>query len=263
MSGAAGRIERTDAIVLKVRPHENTSRIVTWLSRHQGRMVTLIKGACRPKSAFLGQFDLGYTCELLYYARDRAGLYIARECAPIERRDELRGDWRSALCASYCCDLADRVAENAPPGGALFGVLREALDRLSDGADRVAVLLAFEVRLLALAGLAPDLSGCPECQPDSEQCGVRFAIADGRLVCLRCADGDRRASAITLPAGALSPLRAAAAVDVGGAALLGGCDAAERITLRRFLGLFMRYHLELPLAGRGVAWDSAGSMRSS
>ncbi len=258
MSAAAARVEKTDAIVLKVRAHSNTSRIVSWLSPSQGRMVTLIKGACRPKSAFLGQFDLGYTCELLYYARDRAGMTIARECAPVTRRDPLRSDWRSALGASYCCDLVDLVAENAPSAGALYDPLADVLDGLALGTDRAAALLAFEVRLLTVTGLAPDLAGCPECRNDAVR-EVRFAVAAGRLVCLRCEGRESRSSAVCLPLPALEALRAAAARDTGGAALLGGCAAPERTALRRFLGLFMRYHLELPLVGRGVAWSAIGA----
>ncbi len=83
-------IARARAIVLRVFPYSNTSRVVSWLTADHGRVATLIKGSQRPKSLFLGQYDLFYTCELLFYRHERDGLHIARECTPLTRRDRLR-----------------------------------------------------------------------------------------------------------------------------------------------------------------------------
>jgi len=72
-------ILKSPAIVLRFNPFANTSRVVVWLTRDHGKLATLVKGAQRPKSPFLGQFDLFYTCELLFYARaDRQRAHIAR-----------------------------------------------------------------------------------------------------------------------------------------------------------------------------------------
>ena len=69
--GEQGVILKDTAIVLRVAPVSNTSRMVQWFTPAYGKITTLIKGAQRPKSAFLGQFDLFYSCELLFYARER------------------------------------------------------------------------------------------------------------------------------------------------------------------------------------------------
>ena len=75
----AGEIIKTQGIVLTVHPWSRTSHIVTWLTPDHGPVTTLVKGAVRPKSAFLGQYDLFYTCDLLYYARATADLHALRE----------------------------------------------------------------------------------------------------------------------------------------------------------------------------------------
>jgi recombinational DNA repair protein (RecF pathway) len=202
---------------------------------------------------FLGQYDLFYTCELLYYARDRDGLHIARECTPLERRDALRGDWRAAMCASYLCDVVDHVAESSSHGGALYGLLGGALDALACDGAGMPLLLWFEARLLSVLGLSPDLVGCPRCLESDDE-GLRFAVADGRVVCPHCGLGDRDSASLSVSRAGMLAIRMAARAEPPAPGLFAPFGVAALVGLRRFLGLFMRYHLDLPLESRGIAW---------
>ena len=98
-------IVKTEAIVLSSRPFSRTSRMVAWLSRDYGRIVTPVKGACRPKSLFLGQIDIGYRSELLFYERESGGVHNIRETSPVDFRSGLRGNWRASVAAGYICSL--------------------------------------------------------------------------------------------------------------------------------------------------------------
>ena len=97
----AGETHKTTALVLDIRPWSRTSHIVTWLTPERGPIATLVKGAVRPKSAFLGQYDLFYTCELVYYVRAKGELHAIREASPIAAREHLRGRFRATALASY------------------------------------------------------------------------------------------------------------------------------------------------------------------
>ncbi|MFC1453447.1 DNA repair protein RecO, partial [Verrucomicrobiota bacterium] len=156
-------IERTEALVLRVTPFSDTSQIVSWLTEHGCRLVTLVKGALRPKSAFLGQYDLYYTCELLYYAKERDGIHIAKECAPLDARPRLRTDWRASAAASYLCGLIHRVT---PPGGQhpeLYPLAGRSLDFLCSEGAGPALIHWFELQLLGSLGLSPRLGQCSAC----------------------------------------------------------------------------------------------------
>ena len=87
----------TPAIALRVSPFSRTSRMVTWLTPAYGRLVTSIKGACRPKSAFLGQFDLASRCELLFYRRERDGVVLD----PPPQARQLEGDEPGSTEVTY------------------------------------------------------------------------------------------------------------------------------------------------------------------
>ena len=160
----AGETIKTEAICLDIRPWSRTSHVVSWLTP-MGKVSTVVKGAVRAKSQFLGQYDLNYTCDIVYYARAKAELHALRESVPVEMREELREDYRKLSLAGYMRRL---VAELAPMGEECrewYGELGRRLDfcaSLTSGKDSASPLLesmlGFELEVLRLAGVAPDFS---------------------------------------------------------------------------------------------------------
>ena len=227
----AGEIVSTRGIVLAIHPWSRTSHVVTWLTPDRGVVPTLVKGAVRPKSAFLGQYDLFYLCDLLYYARPSGALHAIREVSPVNLRERLRGRWRATALAGYAADLARRLA---PPGGesaAWFDFLDRFLDGLAllppadDGRKTLLrPLIDLEMSVLRLAGLAPDFAGM-----DARADWTPFAVDLGR-----CGTGAR-----TLR---LSP-RTVAALRRPSASPQDEDAQADAV---RFLGVFLSYHLETP-----------------
>ena len=148
----AGETSKAEAICLDIRPWSQTSHVVTWLTRG-GRVSTLVKGAVRPQSAFLGQYDLNYTCEIVFYSRSRADLHALRECSPLEIREGMRGDYRAIAVAGYFRSLVHDFAPTGPDCGAWYDALSAALDGMSadpGGAATVGGVVRFELAVLGL-----------------------------------------------------------------------------------------------------------------
>ncbi len=104
--------------------------MVTWLTPEQGKVTTMIKGSQRPKSRFLGQYDLFYTCELIYHAHKERSVQIARECCPLNMRLRFRQDWKAMATASYFCDIITRISPPDAHHPGLFELLETHLDEL-------------------------------------------------------------------------------------------------------------------------------------
>ncbi|MGN0847188.1 MAG: DNA repair protein RecO [Kiritimatiellia bacterium] len=217
----AGEIVKTRGIVLAIHPWSRTSHVVAWLTPDHGVVTTLVKGAVRPKSAFLGQYDLFYTCDLLYYARASGELHALREVTPLNLREHLRGRWRETSLADYAADLVRALAPPGGESGAWFDFLDGFLDRL---VGSPAGLVLLEMEILRLAGVTPDFSAMA---PHAEW--TPFAVDLGR-----CGEGAR-----TLR---LSP-RTVAALRRPDAATTPP-DALSYAV--RFLGVFLAFHLEQP-----------------
>lgn len=154
----AGETIKTQALCLSVHPWSKTSHIVSWLTP-VGKVTTIVKGAQRPKSAFLGQYDLNYTCEILYYARAKGDMHALRECAPVEMREYLRGDVRSLVLSSYFRSLCENLSPQGPDCEQWLDCLSLSLDNLaSSDAHPIAKLLDFELDILKLMGLWSGIS---------------------------------------------------------------------------------------------------------
>ena len=157
----AGETTKTEAICLDIRPWSRTSHVVRWMTP-DGPVTTVVKGAVRPTSAFLGQYDLNYTCEIVYYSRAKGELHALRECSPISTRENLRSNYRALVLAEH---MRTQVAALAPHGGeseSWLAALADALDSLCAAAEDsprrlVAELLGFELEILSLSGLSPEI----------------------------------------------------------------------------------------------------------
>jgi hypothetical protein len=152
----AGETEKDRAVCISVRPWSRTSHVVTWLTP-RGKVATSVKGAVRPKSAFLGQYDLNYTCEIVWYSRSRGDLHALRECSPVEIREGLRGDWRSLLAAEHFRAVASDLAPAGPEAAAWLRLLESSLDGLCVRGGRLGKVVAFEAEALRLAGLSLEI----------------------------------------------------------------------------------------------------------
>lgn len=194
---------KDEAIALRIHPFGNTSRIVVWLSRTHGKLATLVKGSQRERSGFLGQYDLFYTCELLFYAREQRNLHILKECYPLETRTAFRTDWRACAAASYAAGALDRAMPFGPAPAGLHDLLEDTLDRLAVRTPGPAFLPRFELHLLQELGLAPHWDACAKCRKDLRGAGGRLDVAHGALRCETCAQGEGAA----VSAAALAAIR--------------------------------------------------------
>ena len=241
-------ILKDDAIVLRIYPFGNTSRSVVWLTRQHGKIVTLAKGSQRPGSALLGQFDLFYTCEVLFYAREQRQVHILKEALPLHTRDGLRRDWRACAVASYSAHLFNRALPLGPAPTSAFQLLASTLDHVAAHSPGPAFLLRLEALFLQELGLAPDWTTCAKCRrPLADEPSAFFEAAQGALHCPLCANGHGRPIA---PA-SIAALQAVSAQTPLPAAL----PRRVFLELQALLGDLLIHHADLALDSRKLAFE--------
>lgn len=250
-------IDKTEALVLRVTPFSRTSHIVTWLTPEHGKIATIVKGACRPKSRFLGQYDLFYTCELLFYTRGRNTLHIIRECSPLRTRAAFRENWLACCCASYVCDLVSRVSPEGHPHPELYYLANSSLNFLAAGTAGLQFLFWFELRLMKTLGLAPQLSKCPACHSDLVSQGSAksfFSYVRGGILCTNCAKLTDNVATHISP-DTLAMMRSWQNAHSPSTVQHTRCVRKQLLEIRKLLGIFISYHLDVMPTSRNIAMD--------
>ncbi len=238
-------ISKTHGITLRIDPFSKTSHVVSWLTPDKGRITTLVKGAMRPRSPFLGQYDLFYTCELIYYPGLRSSLGILKECTPLNWRTGLRENWKSCLAASYLTDLVNRLSPSGAAHGNEYRFVGRMLDFLAKQGGDINTLLWAELKLLTLLGVGPRLHACVACGsgmfPTSKP--AAFSIPRGGLLCATCranADG----AIVPISHDALAMLRLWQQAPTPLIAKRTSCTEPQHKVMNTLLGGFLAHHLE-------------------
>jgi len=254
-------IIKTHAIALKIRPFSETSHIVTWLTSDYGKIATIIKGAQRPKNSFIGQYDLFYTCELLFYLRLFQGLHIVRECSPLKSRSPFRTRWPGTACASYFTGLVARTVPFYAAHKNIYMLLETALDFFAEENNLEAGLFWFELKLLETMGFAPHLNACLQCRrrltpsgdspAERERGKIVFSAERGGILCGKCA-GDHKAF-IPIAPDILALLRFWQSSGKALAIRNTVCNGRQARDVGALLGSFLQHHLEDENTGREIA----------
>lgn len=149
--------ERDHGIILRIRPLTETSLIVQWLGREQGLISTVAKGARRPKSAFMGKLDLFYFAHFTFQRSRRSELHALREVQLDATNEKLRHELGWLNQAAYAGALVEHTSERETPLPGQYDLFLEFLECLSGRPPEVATIFRFELQLLDLLGLAPDV----------------------------------------------------------------------------------------------------------
>lgn len=149
--------DRATGIILRTRPLTETSLIVHWLTREQGRVATVAKGARRPKSPFRGKLDLFYLGDFSYARSRRSDLHTLREVVLRETHSGLRRELASLQQASYATAFIEQTTETESPVPELFDLCGNFLRHLNQSTPRSLSIFAFEMKILRELGLEPDI----------------------------------------------------------------------------------------------------------
>jgi DNA repair protein RecO (recombination protein O) len=201
---------QADAIVLKRLDYGESDRILTLLTREQGKLAAIAKGARKGKARATGSLDL--------FARSRMMLAKGRNLdvvAQVERRGDvshISGDLQRTAYACLVTEVVDKVLEDRHPVDDVFDLVVTTLDRLNQ-LDRLPRADAswFLMRILDLLGYQPQLEDCAGCGRPLSPAPAWFSPLLGGVLCAQCGSHDQAGS--TLSSNGIKVLRLMASAD--------------------------------------------------
>jgi len=182
----------TKGLVLRARDTAENDRALTILTPESGVVSAFANGSKRLKSNQLAAAQaLCYGEFSLYRRRDT---YSVDDARAISVFFGLREDITALALAQYFCELAAALAPAETESAEILNLMVFALTCLEKKRRPQDLLKpAVELRILSLAGYAPDLMSCRVCGGDTipGDC-VRLDMSGGNFVCEKCkGDGEQ------------------------------------------------------------------------
>ncbi len=199
------RLFTTEALVIGSMRYREADRIITLYTRDRGKLSALAKGLRRTTSKVGGRLEpFGLVRVSLHSGR--GSLYTVTGVETLRTfqgvRDELFRMEEGARLLAAVRNLFP-VEEANPP---VFNLLVRGVARLAGSAsprDAACVVLSTRLKLLAVLGYAPVVSGCARCGGTESLVGYSPEL--GGVVCLDCASRES-AAYFMLTRGALASL---------------------------------------------------------
>jgi DNA repair protein RecO (recombination protein O) len=177
---------KTEAIVLRSLRYGEADRILHVYTPQRGRVSAIAKGVRRARSRFGGRLEPFFRLQLDLH-EGRGELLTVTGAQTVEAYPRLRSDARALDAAARACDAVGRLFETGEPHPNVFNLLCRRLSLLNTGAGAASGrtdALAFRLKLMLAAGLAPQLGACAGCGEREHLVG--FSGAAGGVVCGAC-----------------------------------------------------------------------------
>jgi DNA repair protein RecO (recombination protein O) len=242
--------ERTPAIVLRGRPHGESDKIVTFLTKDWGKVTGIAKGAKRSQRRFVNVLEPFTHIQLRFRPTRTDELAFIFGCDLLQN---FRGPSRDLQCfaiASYVCELVDVMVTGREAGQEIYTLLLKSLQTLEEvGNVSRTFLPTFELLLLTHTGYAPHLTDCQQCGRDAniKEAPWVFSPSIGGLLCSHCRD--QGGAVVALSGDTVHFLAATQNRDI--AAILSTVASLQvSRELRALTGSMLSRHLHRPLKSR-------------
>ena len=180
---------KTEGIVLRSMRYGEADRILHLYTPMRGKVGAIAKGVRRTKSRFGGRLEPFFHLDLILH-EGRSDLLTVTSAETVAPHARLRADGAALDSAARACDAVSRLFDTTEPNPAVFHLLANELGLIdADPAAHAthANQLAFRLKLLLAAGLAPQLAACASCGERDHL--VAFSGAEGGVVCSGCEAG--------------------------------------------------------------------------
>ncbi len=186
-------IKKTDAIVIRSYPFGEYHKIIIFYTSDFGKVQAAAYGVRGPRSRFGGSLELLNYGTLVFSERPNKDLRIVQDFDLIDAYDGIKADFDRTTYGCYLAELVNAIESEQPANQGVFRLLQHGFDGLSQVDDIALLARGFELKLLDIAGFAPQLSQCVVCASQPSGATLRFSTRLGGVLCDNCTHDDSNA----------------------------------------------------------------------
>ena len=189
-----------EGIILDVLDLHDKDRIVTFLTREQGKKKGVAQGARTRHSRFGGQLQPLAKVQVTWFEKEGRELGRISTVELVRTAHKLQEDLEGILLGSYLADHLLELAQEDEESDHFYRLLDSTLEALLAGVDRDVAARYFEAWMLRLAGVFPAPKVCPSCgRPFVSDDGEKGAVLPPNGETLLCFDCGGRSGYIARP----------------------------------------------------------------
>ena len=186
--------------MLRSFPLGEADRLVSFLSRTEGRLKGVARGARRTKSQFGSTLETLSHVRIWFYERETRDLVRISQCEMMESFYEAQKDYTKNLALALISQIVELVLPEHEATDPVFRLILVAAREVSSGKGIWLPLTYFALWSTRLAGWLPSFERCQNCGKEyGERSG--WVMPSGEFVCPDCRIGGRQVSAGTLQLG--------------------------------------------------------------
>ncbi len=188
---------RLQAVILHNRDYKENDKLVSFFSSERGKETALAKGARKPNSSLRSLVQP--FCEVeIDFAKGRGSLDIITQGQLSNAYLNLHNDLDKIAYATYIMELTDLALPEKKAVPAVFYLLLATLTMIDLSDELFLAARFFELRLLAVLGVAPILNCCSGCRRSIAESTFYLSPYRGGLLCASCSAEQPRVSAGTV-----------------------------------------------------------------
>ena len=179
--------------MLRSFPLGEADRLVSFLSRTEGRLKGVARGARRTKSQFGSTLETLSHVRIWFYERETRDLVRISQCEMVESFYEAQKDYTKNLALALVSQVVELVLPEREAADPVFRLILVVAREISAGEGIWLPLAYFALWSTRLAGWLPSFERCQNC---GKEYGTRSAwvMRSGEFVCPDCRIGGRQVS---------------------------------------------------------------------
>jgi DNA repair protein RecO (recombination protein O) len=158
------KIIETAGIVLKTMDFKERDSILTFLTHDAGKKAGILHGGKSVRSGNAAKVELFVINHFEYSEKPSAEMVRIRKCELLESFPALRKNYAKFLHASYFSELLLQCEIPVVESQEYFDLLKDTLAQLSTAKTGIEIKFNFELQLLNLLGIQPNLETCVQCE---------------------------------------------------------------------------------------------------
>jgi len=158
------KIFETEGIVLKTIDFKEKDSILTFLTRNAGKKAGILYGGKSLRSGNAAKTELFVLNHFEFSEKIGNDLVVIRKCELLESYPMLRKTYSNFLHANYFSELLLNCEIPEDESNDYFDLLQKTIKELSNSSLDSEVKFNYELKLMKLLGIEPNLEKCVKCK---------------------------------------------------------------------------------------------------